>query len=94
MDAAGLREHRMNACGYGMGAVYNPIRIDPPMFHEGNPLEMQAGNVFFLHMIVMNSDSGRAMTLGHSVLVTGDGCEGLSRSSLDLVVNRVPAGPS
>ena len=87
MDAAGLREHRLNACGYGMGAVYNPIWSDPPMFYEGNPLEMQAGNVFFLHMIVMNSDSGRAMTLGHSVLVTDAGCECLSRSSLDLVVN-------
>ena len=87
LDAAGLREHRMNACGYGMGAVYNPLWVDPPMFHEGNPLEMQAGNVFFLHMIVMNSDTGRAMTLGHSVLVTDGGCECLSRSSLDLVVN-------
>ena len=87
MDAAGLREHRMNACGYGMGAVYNPLWVDPPMFYEGNPLEMQAGNVFFLHMIVMNSDSGRAMTLGHTVLVTDAGCECLSRSSLDLVVN-------
>ena len=40
-----------------------------------------------LHMIVMNSDAGRAMTLGHSVLVTDGGCERLSRSSLDLVVN-------
>ena len=35
----------------------------------------------------MNSDSGRAMTLGHSVLVTDEGCECLSRSSFDLVVN-------
>ena len=87
LDAAGLREHRMNACGYGMGAVYNPLWVDPPMFHEGNPVQMQAGNVFFLHMIVMNSDTGRAMTLGHSVLVTHRGCECLSRSSLDLVVN-------
>ena len=87
MDAAGLREHRMNACGYGMGAVYNPLWVDPPMFYEGNPLEMQAGNVFFLHMIVMNSDSGRAMTLGHSALVTDAGCECLSRSNLDLVGN-------
>ena len=87
LDAASLREHSMNACGYGMGAVYNPLWVDPPMFHEGNPLEMQAGNVFFLHMIVMNSDSGRAMTLGHSVLVTDDGCECLSRSSLALVVS-------
>ena len=86
LDAAGLGAHRLHACGYGMGAVYNPIWADPPMFHEGNPLPMRAGNVFFLHMIVMNSDTGRAMTLGHSVLVTADGCEGLSRSSLDLVV--------
>ena len=46
-----------------------------------------AGNEFFLHMIVMNSDTGRAMTVGHSVLVTDDGCESLSRSSVDLVVN-------
>ena len=86
LDAAGLREHRMNACGYGMGAVYNPIWVDPPMFHQDNPLTMQPGNIFFLHMIVMNSDTGRAMTLGHSVLVTETGCENLSRSSLDLVV--------
>lgn len=87
LDAAGLHEHRMNACGYGMGAVYNPLWVDPPMFHEGNPLPMQTGNVFFLHMIVMNSQTGRAMTLGHSVLVTADGCECLSRSDLELVVN-------
>ena len=87
LDAAGLCAHRLNACGYGMGAVYNPLWVDPPMFYEGNPLQMQAGNVFFLHMIVMNSDTGRAMTLGHSVLVTEGGCECLSQSSLDLVVN-------
>ena len=73
--------------GSGPGAVYNPLWVDPPMFHEDNPLEMQAGNAFFLHMIVMNSDTGRAMSLGHSVLVTDGGCECLSRSSLDLVVN-------
>ena len=49
----------MNACGYGMGAVYNPLWVDPPMFFAGNPVQMRAGNVFFLHMIVMNSDTGR-----------------------------------
>ena len=87
LDAAGLDEHRMNACGYGMGAVYNPLWVDPPMFYADNPLEIRVGNVFFLHMIVMNSDTGRAMTLGHSVLVTAEGCECLSRSSPDLVVN-------
>ncbi|HIO34846.1 MAG TPA: aminopeptidase P family protein, partial [Gammaproteobacteria bacterium] len=39
-----------------------------------------------LHMILANSDTGRAMTLGHSVLITESGCDRLSRSSLDLVI--------
>jgi hypothetical protein len=37
-------------------------------------------------MIFVNSDSGRAMTLGHTVRVSDDGCERLSRSPLDLIV--------
>ena len=85
-DAHGLSHARLQACGYGMGAVYNPIRVDFPMFYEGNPLLMQQGQVFFLHMILMDSDAGAAMTLGHSVLVTEHGCERLSRTPLDLLV--------
>ena len=87
MDSVGFKNHRMRACGYGMGAVFNPLWVDPPMFYQGNPRVMLPGNVFFLHMILANSDTGRAMTLGHSVLVTDNGCERLSRSSLELVVN-------
>ena len=87
MDDAGYEAHRMRACGYGMSAIYNPLWVDPPMFYEGNPLIMRAGNIFFLHMILANSETGRAMTLGHSVLITNNGCERLSRSSLALVCN-------
>jgi Xaa-Pro dipeptidase len=83
-DAHGLSHARLNACGYGMGAVYNPIWVDFPMFYEGNPLIMQAGQVFFLHMILMDSDAGLAMCLGHSVLVTDSGVERLSRHTPDL----------
>jgi Xaa-Pro dipeptidase len=84
-DSHGFAHARLNACGYGMGAVFNPIWVDFPMFFEGNPLPMNAGNVFFLHMILMDSDSGLAMCWGHSVLVTAQGVERLSRHSLDLV---------
>ena len=84
-DAHGLSHARLQACGYGMGAVYNPIWVDFPMFHEGNPLPMQAGQVFFLHMILMDSDAGLAMTLGHSVLVTETGVERLSRHELEML---------
>jgi Xaa-Pro dipeptidase len=86
-DARGLSHARLRACGYGMGAVYNPIWVDFPMFYEGNPLIMQDGQVFFLHMILMDSEAGEAMTLGHSVLVKPDGVERLSRHDLDLIVN-------
>ncbi len=83
-DARGLTHARLQACGYGMGAVYNPIWVDFPMFYEGNPMIMQAGQVFFLHMILMDSDAGLAMCLGHSVLVTETGVERLSRHAPDL----------
>jgi Xaa-Pro dipeptidase len=86
-DARGLSHARLRACGYGMGAVYNPIWVDFPMFYEGNPLIMQAGQVFFLHMILMDSAAGEAMTLGHSVLVKPDGIERLSRHGLGLILN-------
>ena len=87
MDAAGFEAHRMAACGYGMGAVYNPLWVDPPMFYPGNPLLIEERNIFFLHMILADSESGLAMTLGQTVLVTADGCESLSRSTLELIAN-------
>ncbi len=86
MDAHGFRHARLNACGYGMGAVYNPIWVDFPMFYHGNEWLMSESGVFFLHMILMDSEAGQAMSLGHSVLVTADGCEPLSQAPLDLVV--------
>ena len=85
LDQHGLGHARLNACGYGMGAVYNPIWVEFPMFYQGNPLLMQAGNAFFLHMILMDSDSGLAMCWGHSVLVTDTGVERLSRLPQDLL---------
>lgn len=84
-DKHGFSHARLKACGYGMGAIYNPIWVDFPMFYEGNPLLMQLNQVFFLHMILMDSDSGDAMTLGHSVLVKPDGIERLSRHGLGLI---------
>lgn len=84
-DARGFGHARLQACGYGMGIAYNPIWVEFPMFFEGNPLQMHAGQVFFLHMILMDSDAGLAMCWGHSVLVTETGVERLSRHPLDLV---------
>jgi len=84
-DAQGFAHARLQACGYGMGAVYNPIWVDFPMFYEGNPMLMQINQVFFLHMILVDSESGLALTLGHSVRVTEGGVERLSRHGCALL---------
>lgn len=86
LDGAGYREHRLNACGYGLGATYTPTWMDWPMFYAGNPELAMPGMVFFLHMILMDSGANRAMTLGQTVQVTAGGAERLSRLPLDLVV--------
>ena len=86
LDDAGFGAARLNACGYGMGAVYAPIWVDWPMLYSGNPLTFDVNQTYFLHMILLDLDGGFAMNLGHSVVVTETGCERLSRSSLDLVV--------
>ena len=85
-DAHGFEHARLNACGYGMGAIYNPIWVDFPMFFAGNPLPMEMGQVFFMHMILMDSESGYAMCWGHSVLIGKNGVERLSKAPQDMIV--------
>ena len=85
-DANGLRAHRLNACGYSLGATFAPTWMDWPMLYHGNPVIARPNMVLFLHMIFANSDSGNAMSLGHTVLINDTGCERLSRSTLDMIV--------
>jgi len=87
-DRRGLTAHRLNACGYSLGAVYAPSWMDWPMFYAGNPVLMEPGMVFFLHMILMDSGSGTAMTLGRTSIVGEGGAEPLSKAPLELVVRR------
>ena len=86
LDAAGHRSHRMNACGYSLGATFAPNWMDWPMFYHGNPVEAAPGMVFFIHIILFDEDRGLAMSLGETQLVTETGCESFSRQSLKLVV--------
>jgi Xaa-Pro dipeptidase len=86
LDAAGYKNHRLNACGYSLGATFSPTWMDWPMFYSGSSVLARPNMVFFLHMILMDSDANRAMTLGQTVRVTDDGCESLSHAPLDLIV--------
>ncbi|MCC2113375.1 MAG: M24 family metallopeptidase, partial [Hyphomicrobiales bacterium] len=85
-DAHGLAAHRLNACGYSLGARFSPSWMDWPMFYADNPVEIAPDMSLFLHMILADSDSGTAMTLGRTYLTTAGAPESLSSASLDLVV--------
>ena len=85
-DDHGFKNARMNACGYSLGATFSPNWMDWPMLYTGNPYIIQSGNVFFMHMILMDSESNLAMNLGETYLVTEKGNERLGKHKLDLVV--------
>ena len=85
-DAHGLSAHRLNACGYALGAKFTPSWMDPPMFYADNPWVIGEDQVFFLHMILMDSASETAMCLGRTSVVGPDGAHPLNAPALDLVV--------
>jgi Xaa-Pro dipeptidase len=85
-DNNGYNKSRMNACGYSLGSTFSPNWMDWPMLYTGNPYVIQSGNIFFMHMILMDSDNQLAMNLGETYLVTENGNERLGNQKLDLVI--------
>jgi Xaa-Pro dipeptidase len=85
MDERGLARHRLNACGYSVGARFSPSWMEHQMFHAGNPEPILPGMTLFVHMIIMDSDTGTAMTLGQTYLTTSGAAKSLTRHSLDLI---------
>ena len=86
LDEMGYKKSRMNACGYSLGATFAPNWMDWPMLYKGNSYVIKPGNVFFMHMILMDSDNELAMNLGETYLVTESGNERLGKKKLDLVI--------
>ncbi len=86
MEAHGMVRHRLNACGYSLGARFTPSWMDMPMFYQGNPEPITPGMTLFAHMIIMDSETGAAMCLGRTYLTAEGAPEPLSRHSLDLIV--------
>lgn len=85
-DSHGLSQHRLNACGYSLGAKFTPSWMDWPMFYEKNPWPLEPGMILFAHMILMDSASQTAMCLGRTFLVTEGEAEPLNIPDLSLVV--------
>ena len=86
LDRRGLGQHRLNACGYSLGARFAPSWMDPQMFYAGNPQPIAPDMVLFAHMILMDSETGTAMCLGRSYLTTEGAPQSLSVAPIDLLV--------
>ena len=71
LDAGGMAKDRYGACGYALGCTFRPTWMDvPPMIYSGNPLVMQPGMVFFVHITVPDTESGVAAGLGRTFAIT------------------------
>jgi len=84
LDGRRLSRHRLNACGYSLGAKFAPSWMDAPMFYERNDFLIARDQVYFLHMILMDSDSQTALCLGRTYLVGDRHAEPLNADDLDL----------
>ncbi|MBM85944.1 MAG: Xaa-Pro dipeptidase [Rhodospirillaceae bacterium] len=86
LDAAGYKDQRYGACGYSLGATFRPSWMDvPPMIYTGNPTELRPGMVFFPHVMLGDTETGLAMGLGQTLVVTETGSELLTKAPLGLI---------
>jgi Xaa-Pro dipeptidase len=87
LDDAGYRAARFGATGYSVGLTYAPTSMDvPPMIYAGNPMRCEPGMVLFFHVMLGDADTGYAMGVGHTLLVTADAPEVLTGLPDDLTV--------
>ena len=86
IDRTKYKSARLNACGYSLGATFSPNWMDWPMLYENNPILIDKNQVFFMHMILMHSETQTAMNLGETYIITETGCERLGKLKVDLVV--------
>lgn len=86
LEDRGMTRHRLNACGYSLGARFTPSWMEREMFFSGNEQIIKADMSLFAHMIIMDSETETAMTLGQTYLTTEDAPNVLSTHNLDLIV--------
>ena len=77
--AHGMNPHRLNACGYSLGAAFTPSWMEWPMFYHANEAEIVPNMVLFAHMVLLDSETKTAMSLGRTFLTTEADPEPLSQ---------------
>lgn len=71
LDAGGYRGSRYAATGYSVGISYAPTSMDvPPMIYSGAATVCEPGMTLFYHVMNGDGETGYAMGVGHTLLVT------------------------
>ena len=84
-NRAGVSAAALAACGYSVGISYPPTWMDWPMVWADNPQVLEPGMVFFLHMILLDDQTGLSMSLGETAIVTEGGCERVNHMPRELI---------
>ena len=79
--------HYLNVCGYSMGAVFPPTWMEDPLIRRDDPLVLEPGMVFFMHMLMVDRERRLMMSLGEQALVTTGVCEPITHAPRVLPVN-------
>lgn len=85
MEAHDLTRHRLNTCGYSVGARFGPSWREHQLFVADSQQPIEANMTLFPNIIIMDSEAGAAMTLGHTYLTTEEAPESLSKFGLELI---------
>lgn len=87
LDRAGYGRARYGATGYSVGISYAPTSMDvPPMIYAGAATVCEPGMTLFYHVMNGDGDSGLAMGVGHTLLVTDSAPEVLTGLPDELTV--------
>ena len=87
LDAGGYAASRYGATGYSVGISFAPTSMDvPPMIYSGNATLCEPGMTLFYHVMSGDADTGYAMGVGHTLLVTDGAPEVLTWLPDDLTV--------
>ncbi|OAN81948.1 hypothetical protein A8B78_00150 [Jannaschia sp. EhC01] len=90
LDTAGFAKARYAACGYALGCTFKPTWMDvPPMIYSGNPLILEPGMVFFVHIMIPDTKTGLAAGVGQTFAIGEDGTNVETFSELPLQIWRL-----
>src|SRR6185312_2430352 len=80
-DDAGYSKERQSTAGYSVGATFPPRGLPdyPPLLYADNPMIAEPGMTLFLHAVFSDEKTGSAMMLGHTIIITANGREVLTR---------------